>query len=93
MDGLYGGGDDNTTRLAELDACIPKTDGDPERASGGTGERRDSFENVADGEADANATEEIVVGSSAAGIGGGGISRMSEEQKSDNMHRRNMTRV
>lgn len=72
-DDLYGGGDDSTRRLAELGTCIPKTDGDPERISGTTGERIDSFENVADGEADANATEEIVVGSSAAGIGGGGI--------------------
>ena len=64
-----------TGRLAELELVrgIPKSDGDPERMSGRTGERRDSFENVAEGEVDANATEEIVVGSSAAGIGGGGI--------------------
>jgi hypothetical protein len=69
---LYGGGDDSTGRLTEFGTGIPKREGDPERISGGTGERRDSFENVAEGE-DANATEEIVVGSSAAGIGGGGI--------------------
>jgi hypothetical protein len=72
FDDLYGGGEDSTGRLAELDKDIPKSDGDPERISGRTGERRDSFENVAEGEV-ANATEEMVVGSSAAGMGGGGI--------------------
>lgn len=69
-----GGGDGiGIGRLDEFVKGIPKRDGDPERISGRTGDKRDSFENVAEGETDANATEEMVVGSRAAGIGGGGI--------------------
>lgn len=74
LDDWCGGGDDTDIgRLDEFVRGTPKRDGDPERISGRTGDRRDSFENVAEGETDANATEEIVVGSRAAGIGGGGI--------------------
>jgi hypothetical protein len=74
LDDWYGGGGDSGIgRLDEFVKGTPKRDGDPERISGITGDRRDSFENVAEGETDANATEEMVVGSRAAGIGGGGI--------------------
>lgn len=74
LDDWGGGGDDiGIGRLDEFVRGTPKREGDPERISGRTGDRRDSFEKVAEGETDANATEEMVVGSRAAGIGGGGI--------------------